>query len=151
MKKAGFENVDAPWQSLEWDWLKDPASYDDGKVPNRWAPPKRRTKCDGCSLDEDEAKCIRVEGTNRCQLCVNKGLPCSWTKSVVLAGTTWRSVMSSTRTQANLEARKNSPTFVRMFSAIVALRSNEEGCKAYECSDPGFRSVEDAGDVEDAK
>jgi len=52
MERLGLQNVNGPWQSLNFDWLSDPSLWKDGIIPEPKSLRgfKGRKKCDYCYL-----------------------------------------------------------------------------------------------------
>ncbi|KAK5166816.1 uncharacterized protein LTR77_007545 [Saxophila tyrrhenica] len=89
MEDHGFENVNAKWQSLQFDWLTDPQWWPDGKAGKPHASVKKRTDCDFhlvMKAVNSNMKCERVPNQDRCTDCAKRGIVCSWTKVPKLFG-----------------------------------------------------------------
>lgn len=141
MKAAGLHNVNGPWQSLDHSYVDDPNTYENGVLPNGMvrAGLRQRRSCDACAIYieavSSASECSRVGDSNRCQECVLRGLPCSWTPTPIIFGNDWYKFKKGTRKHPSLD---------RYVDLLIKKLETEEAGKAKEIPNPGFMSSDGA-------
>ncbi|KAF2486538.1 hypothetical protein BDY17DRAFT_291673 [Neohortaea acidophila] len=141
MRDLGLENVNGAWRSLTWGWVDKLPIWGEKRmqgvskqaIRTLQAEIKNRRDCDRCFLiktvlGDADCDCQQVGSVNRCQECVNAGLPCSWTNTQKLGGPTFMDAPAGA-SSGGLKRMMSGEFFERAMKALVAAPYVADACK----------------------